>query len=334
MRRTTQYSRLFNDLGYREVLCGQNISVLVHETGKQYKCILVVENYGQNTVLSENNLRVIKDRVKKNSYFLSEKEFVFLTIIHSFSEKDKVKLSDQNIVFVMKQNKTIFNRVTADFSKEIAILKNYRKKEDVSKQLLQENQRSSKVAVAFITPCLACLCICLFLRGINNEKFAVSWNQLENQNWYSLITYSVFHSGWLHLISNMISFLTAGLYLEKRIGYVRYMLLLLISCVYSGFLSAFYRGSIGQSDVYTVGLSGVIYGIIGCMIIYSIYDKCFNFKRVLRILISLVIASMDKSIDNVCHVAGLMMGIYIGIICINFAKSKLNIVRRKYYKNA
>lgn len=331
MKRTTTYTRLFDELGYVEVLCGQDIDVLVHESNKQYKCIVIINNYGKNTILSKENLQVIHNQVKANPYFLNDKEFVFLTIVCSHSKKDKVRIPDYNVIFVMNKNKTIYNHITDDFLNELAIISRHRRKEDMSNKLLKENQKSEKVPISIITPFIACLCVYLFMYQDNIARYGVSWSQLENDKWYSLLTYSVFHNGWMHLAGNMISFLSAGLYLEKRIGYIRYSALLIVACIYGGFLSAIYHGSIGQVDICTVGLSGVIYGIIGCMIVYSIYDKCFRFGRVVRIIASLAIASLDKSIDNVCHIAGLAMGIYIGFICINFAKAKLRYIQKKYY---
>lgn len=332
MKRTTTYTRLFDELGYVEVLCGQDIDVLVHESNKQYKCIIIIDNYGKNTILSKENLQVIYNRVKSNPYFLNDKEFAFLTIICSNSKKDKVRISDYNVIFVMNKNKTIYNHITDDFLSEMTVLSRHRKKEDMSNKLLQENQKTGNAPISVITPLITCLCVYLFMYQDDITMYGVSWNQLEDNNWYSLLTYSVFHNGWIHLVGNMISFLSAGLYLEKRMGYIRYSILLIVACIYGGFLSAIYHGSIGQVNVCTVGLSGVIYGIIGCMIVYSVYDKCFRFGRVVRIITSLAIASLDKSIDNICHIAGLAMGIYIGIICINFAKAKLNYIQKKYYK--
>lgn len=332
MKRTTTYTRLFDELGYVEVLCGQDIDVLVHESNKQYKCIIIIDNNGKNTILSKENLQVIYNRVKANSYFLNDKEFAFLTIICSHSKKDRVRISDYNVIFVMNKNKTIYNHITDDFLSELTVISRHRKIEDMSNKLLQENQKSGGAPISLITPLIACLCIYLFMYQDNITQYGVSWSQLVNKNWSSLLTYSVFHNGWIHLLGNMISFLSAGLYLEKRMGYIRYFVLLVVTCIYGGFLSAINHGSIGQVDVCTVGLSGVIYGIIGCMIVYSIYDKCFRFGRVFRIGISIAIASLDKSIDNMCHIAGLAMGIYFGIIFINFAKVKLNYIQKKYYK--
>lgn len=334
MKRTTEYTRLFDGLGYIEVLCGQDINVLVSESHTQYKCIVIVDNQGKNTILSKENLQVIHDRVKMNAYFLNDKEFVFLTIICSHSKKDKVKLSDYNVIFVMNNHKTIYNHITNDFLNELAVLTKHRRKEDLSKKLLMENQKSSRRSVAVITPLIVLLCGYLFYMVKDYSGYAVSWAQIEANNWYSLVTYALFHGGLWHLIGNMLSFLSCGLYLEKRIGYLRYSVLLILSCIYGGFLTAIYHGSIGQGNVGTVGLSGVIYAIIGCVIVYSVHDKCFRFRQVLRILFSLVVTSMDKSVDTICHIAGLVMGVYLGIIFINYAKAKLNLIHKKYYKEA
>lgn len=95
-----------------------------------------------------------------------------------------------------------------------------------------------------------------------------SFDNMEVNNWYRLITGSFFHHNALHLLANALALYFVGTILENKIG--RWT-----------FLIIFFLGNIGTSIIYSLtfsytdgnGNSPGIYALIACLIILYMRNR-------------------------------------------------------------
>ena len=97
-----------------------------------------------------------------------------------------------------------------------------------------------------------------------------SFNNMPINEWYRLLTGTIFHHNILHLLGNTFAIYFVGLILENKIGSWRFLFIYLI-------------GNVGASIIYAIfltytnaaGASPGIYTLITCILILHIYNKKF-----------------------------------------------------------
>lgn len=132
---------------------------------------------------------------------------------------------------------------------------------------------------------------------------------------YRLWSSMFLHASLTHILGNMSSLIFVGNILEDLIGHVRYLLVYILSGVGSAYLSLLFL----NPNTVSVGASGAVFGIIGCLLIVTMF--CYsNWKNgvvsalLYTILINLGISIIDPSINLYAHLGGLITGIVCGII--------------------
>ncbi len=82
---------------------------------------------------------------------------------------------------------------------------------------------------------------------------------------YPLFTFMFLHSGWLHIIGNMLYLYIFGDNVEDRMGHFKYLIFYLIS----GLISAFSQTLANlHSAIPMIGASGAIAGVLGAYILF------------------------------------------------------------------
>jgi membrane associated rhomboid family serine protease len=90
--------------------------------------------------------------------------------------------------------------------------------------------------------------------------FAVTNEPLSTETLLDFVRSMFFHSGWLHLLSNMLYLWIFGDNIEDRLGKILYVILYFAS----GFAAGFAQVAISpQSQIPLVGASGAIAGVLG-----------------------------------------------------------------------
>lgn len=132
---------------------------------------------------------------------------------------------------------------------------------------------------------------------------------------YRLWSSMFLHASLTHILGNMSSLIFVGNILEDLIGHVRYLLVYILSGVGSAYLSLLFL----NPNTVSVGASGAVFGIIGCLLIVTMF-RYSNWKNgvvsalLYTILINLGISIIDPSINLYAHLGGLITGIVCGII--------------------
>lgn len=184
----------------------------------------------------------------------------------------------------------------------------------------------------FITPILVNLNILIFIimlfSGVDwmspTTDSLIHWGAnfrpvtLDGQ-WYRLFTSCFIHIGIVHLLMNMYALIFIGSLLEPYLGKSRFL---------SAYLSTGLLGSIASllwNDLtVSAGASGAIFGMYGVFLVLLTTDLIENEKRK-ALLSSIVIFvgynlvyGLKEGIDNAAHIGGLIGGLIIGYIYINF----------------
>ena len=180
----------------------------------------------------------------------------------------------------------------------------------------------------FITPIIVDLNILVFLAmvfaGLGFVSFdapdLVAWGAnykplVAGGQWWRLVTSIFLHGGIMHLFANTFGLVFAGIFLEPRIGRVRFAGVYLATGILASITSLWWHDA-----TVSVGASGAIFGLYGtllALILTKAYPKDFGKAFLVSILIFVgynLLMGLKGSIDNAAHLGGLISGFTIGLV--------------------
>lgn len=150
-------------------------------------------------------------------------------------------------------------------------------------------------------------------------KGALSWIYvIELEEYYRIFTSMFMHSGWRHLINNMLVLLFVGDNLERALGKVRYLIVYILSGMIAGISSISYN-MIKHQNVHSIGASGAVLGVVGAMIAILIMNKgkledLSGRRLMLFAAFSLYGGVSNAGIDQAAHVGGFIGGLLLAFI--------------------
>lgn len=132
--------------------------------------------------------------------------------------------------------------------------------------------------------------------------------------YWRLITPVFIHANLLHLFVNCYSLYVIGLQVESPFGYLRFLLVYLLSGM-AGVILSF-----ALSPHNSVGASGAIFGLVGALAVYLYRHRrrfgAFGRQRLMNLLgvigLNLFFGIASSQIDNWGHVGGLAGGLLLG----------------------
>lgn len=147
------------------------------------------------------------------------------------------------------------------------------------------------------------------------DPFVMSSLTFDNEPW-RLLSSALPHGDALHLIFNVVWLWVLGTRLEETLGHVTTFIIIIVLAVGSAAAEfAFAAGGIG--------LSGVGYGLVGCLMVLASKDRRFRDAIDRRTLIlfgvwfllcvALTLADV-WNIGNVAHGSGFVLGVLIGYV--------------------
>ena len=152
-------------------------------------------------------------------------------------------------------------------------------------------------------------------------------------NIYTLFTSMFIHSGFLHIIGNMLVFFFMGIAFEERIGWKKFLLIYVISGVCGALVHSVLNMNYPDSLIPLVGASGAIFGILGAFafayprdeVVIPIPIGIMFITRMKVIYAAIIFAAMETLIvwfgvaDDTAHFAhfgGLISGVILAAILI------------------
>lgn len=140
----------------------------------------------------------------------------------------------------------------------------------------------------------------------------------ERGEYYRLLTSVFMHFGINHIANNMIILFILGDNMERALGHIKYLVFYLVCGAGANIVSMVVN--VMQGDVVvSAGASGAIFGVIGGLL----YAVVINHGRLedlstrqlmVMILCSLYFGFTSTGVDNVAHVAGLIIGIVMAVL--------------------
>jgi GlpG protein len=131
---------------------------------------------------------------------------------------------------------------------------------------------------------------------------------------WRLVTPIFLHFGPMHIIFNMIMLWQLGIPIERIMGSIRYLLLVLAIAIPSNFAQYTW----GESGPMFGGMSGVVYGLFGYIWMKSRYEPQVGFLITQSSVIWMVgwfflcVAGVIPHVANIVHGVGLVVGIIVG----------------------
>lgn len=147
-------------------------------------------------------------------------------------------------------------------------------------------------------------------------EWGANYGPLINVQPWRLVTSAFVHAGLLHVSLNMFALWSSGHIVERLYG-PRWFLLLYILCG----LGASLVGLWLHPKIVSVGASGAIVGVYGCLLAFMLHPcealsdqaRGTQLKSLLAFFAYLIIAGIgDGAIDTAAHVGGAIIGFAIG----------------------
>lgn len=196
----------------------------------------------------------------------------------------------------------------------------------------RKTQRQSRNAVGavlrdsppYVTITLLLLNVAAYLgtalpskHGLNHPEYTQLFQDWQLQpyavfhadQYYRLLTAAFLHANLLHIALNMISLGFVGPYLEREIGWWRYLLVYVLSAL--GGSAAVY--AFGSEFVPVVGASGALFGLLGaCLALVRRLNLDLQWL-VGIIVVNFVFTFSVVGISRLGHIGGFVTGVLAGI---------------------
>lgn len=137
-----------------------------------------------------------------------------------------------------------------------------------------------------------------------------------NREYYRLVASVFMHFGINHIANNMLVLFVLGDHMERALGSIKYLIFYLLCGVGANIISL-----LAGMDERTVGAgaSGAIFGVIGGLLYAVLVNKgkledLSARQLVVTIGFSLYFGFTSSGVDNIAHVAGLVIGIVLAVI--------------------
>jgi membrane associated rhomboid family serine protease len=133
--------------------------------------------------------------------------------------------------------------------------------------------------------------------------------------YWRFITPIFLHVNLLHVGLNMLNFFVLGVFLERLVGHLRFLLIYLVT----GVISIIASFSFAPQEI-SVGASGAIFGLVGAYSVFVLVHRRALRRGGIPALIWLVcIIGLNLSVglfvadvDNYAHIGGLLSGLLLG----------------------
>ena len=161
-------------------------------------------------------------------------------------------------------------------------------------------------------------CIIVFILQILGyfpiERFALFPSAVKSGQVYRILTGALMHGGLEHIAANLFSFVNIGSYCEINTDKRSYSAAIFLSMLMSGLSVTMF------SSGYTVGFSGVVFGILGYFAVL-LYKDDGQWDRsdiylVGRMIVPNIIVSFMPGVSLAGHAGGFLGGIIAGLLFI------------------
>ena len=193
--------------------------------------------------------------------------------------------------------------------------------EDMNQKTIKNEKKLAKIfspKKPVVTYILIVLNIMMFLfLALHGEYF---YSLCDNRDavlsgqYYRMITSMFVHADIVHILFNMYALYVLGPQVEKYYGRLKFILIYLVS----GLLGSVFSLVFMNSNTFSMGASGAIFGLLGSIAYFTYYYRA-TLQSLLRsqivpvILINLALGFFISGIDIMGHIGGLIGGILMSM---------------------
>jgi rhomboid protease GluP len=180
----------------------------------------------------------------------------------------------------------------------------------------------------FVTPLImyanVFVFICMVFAGLGFLSFSshdlLHWGAnykpytTDGQSW-RLLSSIFLHGGAMHLLANMYGLIFVGIFLEPRLGRIRFVFIYVATGLIASAVSLWWH-----SATVSVGASGAIFGLYGTflgLLLMKVFPKDFSKAFLVSTCIFIaynLLMGLTGGIDNAAHIGGLLSGFAAGLL--------------------
>lgn len=212
----------------------------------------------------------------------------------------------------------------ADLSDQVDPVEFFKLTEDMNQKTIKNEKKLAKIfspKKPVITYALIVINIMVFMYmllydydGSLTYNLANNYLSLKSGKYYTLITSMFLHADIIHIGFNMYALYILGPQVEKYYGKVKFLLIYFLSGILGNVFSCVFM----DSNVYGIGASGAIFGLLGSVAYFTYYYRA-TLQGLLRsqivpvILLNLIIGLVIPGIDISAHLGGLIGGVLVSM---------------------
>ena len=175
--------------------------------------------------------------------------------------------------------------------------------------------RKNSISITIFWSVVCVIVFILQIMGIVTfDSFAIIPSAVKNGQIYRLLTGALMHANLEHIVANLFSFINVGSYCEINTNKKSYSIAIFLSMLLSGIFVTIF------SNAYTVGFSGVVFGILGYFAVLLYKDDGQWDQKDLylvgRMIIPNIIVSFMPGVSLSGHAGGFLGGIIAGLLFI------------------
>ena len=279
-----------------------------------------VDIYKTKSVMKQIKRKTLSFKMNALNIFLDLNENVDLKEtkdIDSIIIKNVDDISSKELVNVFPNIKDKLILDEKGLELIIDITNDINKKTEKENKIYEDTFKSKKVV---ITNILILMCVVMFVvellcggnpLGINGEilyHFGANYKPaVVSGEIYRLITCAFLHGSFYHLLFNIYALYIIGNQLESYLGKFKFLAVYLISAISGSLMSCIFCKSL------SVGASGAIFGLLGSLLYFGYHYRLYlssviKTQIIPLIVLNLIMGFIFPSIDNACHIGGLIGG--------------------------
>lgn len=311
---------VYVNIGYKKIILDNN-KIAAYFNGRPDKCNVIIEvDYRETEFIAKADIDVVAYGIVNFLYEQGFSNVNILFIIDTYSQYIAAELMGNNSnywVLDTYDNKLVIPQNDIQiFKNEYDIINNY----IIGGTCTQKYKKRHVHMINYLIIIINILVY--FWLEFNGstldavymlEHGGLYWPYMEQYGqWYRLVSSMFMHFGFAHLFNNMIVLFFIGDNLERALGKIKYLLLYLISGIFSNMISCIYYEVTGVSVV-GCGASGAIFGVVGALLYIIIvnkgkYEDLTIRRMILFIVLSIYSGVTSPGINMTAHISGLIAG--------------------------
>lgn len=314
------------------VLQGAQDEIWLENLENDYRIVRIVSGYIHNEEQMDFDLfktKKVMNKIKRKTFSfqmnvlsiytdLGEnaklQEIKNIKSIYLYDEKDLKKYKDDLIAFPNIDKKLKFTEAGLQLFLKITEDINAKNKTDAEKVEEVFKPKDPIITKILIGINVLVFVLMMFFGQYDNmiNRFCTYGPFIRFGEYYRLLTGIFLHANIFHLLFNMYALYVIGSQIESFMGKGKYIIIYLFSGLVGSLLS------ITLNNAPSVGASGAIFGLMGCLLYFGYYYRVY-LGNVLKsqiiplLLFNLVFGFIVTGIDNFAHIGGLIGGILITV---------------------